>query len=496
MRTAHPVLPWLLALAALAARCLRWQWQHGLVDISHEAQVGLARAVHGPLALDLSMGGVHPGWAKAPLHPLLGALAGQLLGDPRLAAIALTWVYAALLVPLAAALARRLAGPAAGPGAALAVLALPFLAVDLREYGLAGALTLGGLLLLLDLRDRPDMVRAAALGLVLGLLACARWEALLWAALLLGGAAAVLLRSSLPGPLAAGRAALVVVPAGLVLAVVEALAYPHSTWPLRLAQRLQLNHLVARSYGGLALAGADIDLADVPGDPLAAAGDGGFLLAWLHALPGALGALLALALHPLAWPVWVLAALGARRLGRRGGLLLATLALPVLALSFMPAKAAYLLLPGCGLAVLAGVGSAGLGPTRRTLVLALLAAAAPASLVLGRLDPDQADRLQTQARAVELLRIELAPGQPLLAEEDLCVLLLGRNPCSFLPPHLDPADPTTRAWLASVPARVAVVDDLATTSLQALVPLAAGPPRPLAGSYHLVPLLPADARPP
>ncbi len=500
----------LLGLLSLGLRALRARADGGLVDISHEAQLGLARAVAGPLRLDLDLGGVHPGQAKAPLHPLLAAAVGGVFPDARGAALALTWLYAAALIPAVALLAHRLWGPRTAVAAAVTTASLPVLAGDLREYALLAALVVLGAERLLAFRARPSWATALPGGLLAGLAATSRWEGLAWGLLLL--VAWTLVARRRPAMLAGAA-----VTAAAAFALPQYLAYPTSSFLQRLDERTTLVAQMTRSFAGSSLDDAAIDSLHGAGGLAQASPPGSFVADWLAALPAAAVELGGLLLHPLGWPTLVLALLGARRLGRiaSGGpaatraagptatgptrtplavaaLTFATIAAASLALSFMPAKAGYLLLPACALALLAGRGLAGLAD-RLALPLGLLLLAA--GLLAGldaRLDPEHRDHLARLHRAADALDAALPPGAHLLAEEDLCVLRLAERPCTFLPPPAPDADqplgPAAIAWLTRRAPTHVVLDDSLPDTGPLLRQLDARDPHPLGDGWILAAL--------
>lgn len=470
------LLPWALAAVIFGLRGAAFALTGGHLGISSEAQVGLARAMGTAGRLELELSGVHPGWSKAALHPMLGWLGGQVV-DLRLATAALTWLYAAALIVLGARLARRLWGEPAAAASAVVLALAPWLAGDLREYALAAALALAATERALAAID-GGRLQALTAAVLLGLLASARWEGALWAVIILVGWSWRDPRAPLLG---AG-------PAVLAFGLIQELAYPDSSLVERLGERLGLVHLMTVELAGAALDQADVGrLGQVrDGVPaLLSTPELGFVAAWLQGIPAALQGIAEMLFHPLTWPVWGLALLGARgsSLARRmltGALLVA------LALSFMPPKQGYLVLPACLVAIVAGRGLAGLGSRGRALAGGLLVIGAVLAWGSATPDPEERAHLDLLRAVAAELRASTPADTHVLAEEDLCVLLLAQRRCTFLPEDPAAAGP----WLVGRGVDLAVLPDQRRDVHDALrlAGLSPGLPRPLPGGYHALSL--------
>ena len=144
--------------------------------------------------------------AKLPLHELPEALRQDgspplyylllhywidVFGSGDIAVRALSTLFSLASLPLAYLAGRRIAGPAAGRAALLALAASPFAvryATETRMYALLILLALLGLLALLRAEEQPTLPRLAAVSVISGLLALTHY----WAFFLLAVAGALL----------------------------------------------------------------------------------------------------------------------------------------------------------------------------------------------------------------------------------------------------------------------------------------------------------------
>jgi len=191
----------------------------------------------------LAQGRLVPTGSHPPLFSLVLAIVSKLGGTSYLAHQLAGAVLGAVTVALVGLIGRRVGGPRVGLIAALVAAVYPVLvSADgaLMSEALYGALIAGALLLGFRLADRGDRLSALALGVVIGLAALTRTEALLLVPLL---GLPLALRGS------GGRAArAVLVCAGCALALLP--------WTLRNLSAFE-RPLLVTSNDGTVLAGAN-----------------------------------------------------------------------------------------------------------------------------------------------------------------------------------------------------------------------------------------------